>query len=299
MALILSVAVQAEAKKVKLQYQLKAGDQFKYEMSATQDIAQEVMGQSQTTKVNTSSTYDFKVIGVTAAGEFSMSAAMVAYSMSSVTPMGEMKYNSETDTVVPDFAKSSAAALNQYYTFTLSPMGKITGMTAPDGLVDKVTKIAEEQAGGQMQMGGGAAAGVTAEGFQKTMESMIFTFPDGGADLKKPWEQQSTINQMLALKVAAKFELVKASEEANEIKLTAQISQDPSAPPMEMQGMNLTYELLGAKEGTMILDPATGLIKTLDAATTISGTITIDSPQLPSPMSIPMTVNSKEKITKK
>jgi hypothetical protein len=68
---------------------------------------------------------------------------------------------------------------------------------------------------------------------------------------------------------------------------------------MEMQGMNLTYELAGAKEGTMNLDPATGLIKNVDATTSISGNISIDSPQLPSPMSIPMTIRSVEKVVRK
>lgn len=300
MALILSTSMQAEAKKVKLQYLLKAGDQFTYEMSASQDIAQEVMGQSQTTTVATSMTYGFNVTGVTPAGDYLMNAAMVGYSLASNTPMGEMKYNSATDTVVPDFAKTTAATLNELYTFTLSPLGKISDVQAPEGIVEKVNKILESLGDGQMQMGA-AAAGATAsaEGFQKTLEGMIMTFPTGGADVKKPWEEESKTNQMVAFNVKAKFELTKASKSSNEIKITAQIAQDPDSPPMEMQGMSITYELLGAKDGTMLLDPVSGLIMTSDSVTSISGNISIDSPQLPSPMSIPMTIRSTEKIVRK
>jgi hypothetical protein len=193
-----------------------------------------------------------------------------------------------------------AVTLNEYYSFTLSPLGKISDVKVPEGLAEKVQKILESLGGAQMQVGSAAAgASVSAEGFQKTMEGMLLTFPDGGAEVKKPWEEKSKTNQMIAFNVMAKYELVNASKEVNEIKVTAQISQDPDSPPMEMQGMNITYELLGAKEGTLFLDAETGLVNTTETTTSISGTISIDSPQLPSPMSIPMTIRSKEKIVKK
>lgn len=300
MALILSVAVQAEAKKVKLQYQLKAGDQFKYEINLSQETAQEVMGQSQSTTLSYSHTYEFKVIEVTPTGDFAMTVALVTYAMSTATPMGDMKYNSATDSVVPDFAKGSAVSLNEVYSFTLSPLGKITDVKAPDGIVEKVNKAMENLEGAQMQIASASAgAAASAEGFQKTLEGLMITFPSGGAEAKKPWEVESKTNQMISFKVLSKYELMKSSKESNEIKVLAQISQDADSPPMEMQGMNLTFELLGAKDGTLHLDPATGLINSSETITSISGTISIDSPQLPSPMSIPMTIRSTEKIVKK
>jgi hypothetical protein len=300
MALILSVAVQAEAKKVKLQYQLKAGDQFKYEIIDSQDVAQEINGQSQNTAISNSHAYEFKVTEVTPAGDFVMNVAMVSFAMSTTTPMGDMKYNSATDSVVPDFAKSMAVILNEVYSFTLSPLGKITNVKAPDGIVEKMNKIIENLGGAQMQMASGvASAAVTAEGFQKTLEGLIITFPTGGAETKQPWEVESKTNQMISFNVLSKYELMKSSKESNEIKVSAQISQDPASPPMEMQGMNLTFELLGAKDGTLHLDPATGLINSSESITSISGTVSVDSPQLPSPMSIPMTIRSTEKIVKK
>lgn len=300
MALILSVAVQAEAKKVKLQYQLKAGDQFKYEIVVSQDIAQEFNGQSQSTPNSNSRAYEFKVTEVTPAGDFVINVAMVALAISTTTPMGDMKYNSATDSVVPDFAKSVAVSLNEVYSFTLSPLGKITNVKVPDGIVEKVNKIIENLGSAEMQMAAGAAStAVTAEGFQKSLEDLMITFPAGGAEAKQPWEVESKTNQMLSFKVLSKFELMKSSKESNEIKVLAQISQDPDSPPMEMQGMNITYELLGAKDGTLLLDPVTGLISSGETITSISGTLSIDGPQLPSPMSIPMTIRSTEKIVKK
>ncbi|MCX6223514.1 MAG: DUF6263 family protein [Bacteroidia bacterium] len=300
MALILAAAVQAEAKKVKLQYHFKSGDQFKYEMNLSQETAQEVMGQSQITTLSNSHVYEFKVIEVTPAGDFVINVALAAFAMSTATPMGDMKYNSATDTIVPDFAKGMAVSLNEVYSFTLSPLGKITDVKAPEGIVEKVNKAMENLGGVPMQIASASAgASASAEGFQKILEGLMLSFPDGGAELKKPWEVESKTNQMISFKVLTKLELMKSSEEGNVISVKAQISQDPDSPPMDMQGMNLTFELLGAKDGTLLLDQATGLINSAETTTSMSGTISIDSPQLQSPMSIPMTIRSAEKIVKK
>jgi hypothetical protein len=300
MALILSVAFQAEAKKVKLQYLLKAGDTFKYETSLLQETAQEIMGQSQTTTLTTSNVYEFKVLEVTPAGDFLLNVALVSYAMTTTTPMGDMKYNSATDTVVPDYAKVMSLSLNEKYSFTLSPLGKISNVTEPVGLVEKVNKASEAAGASAMGIGAGAAGvAASAAGFQKMLEGLLLPFPEGGTQTKEPWEAQTKTSQMVSFKVAAKYELVSASKETNEIKVTAQISQDPDSPPVEMQGMNITFELLGAKEGKLILDAVTGLIISTEGVTSISGTISLDGPQLPSPMSIPMTIRSTEKIVKK
>ena len=299
LALILSTGMQAEAKKVKLFYQLKAGDQFKYEKSVSQDIVQEMMGQAQNTKAFTSLTYGFNVKEVAVNGDMTMDVALVGFAMSSSNPMGEMKYSSVTDTVVPDFAKSMVVTMNEVYTFILSPLGKISDVKAPDGIVEKVNKVLESLGGVQMQIASGAAAiAAGADGFRQTLEGMIMTFPEEGAQVKTPWEAESKTNLMIAFKTKTKYELVKSSKDSNEIKVTAQISQDPDSPPMEIQGMNITYELLGANDGNMFLDPMTGFINNSEITTSISGTISIDSPQLPSPMSIPMTIRSTEKVTK-
>lgn len=300
-AMVLAIAAPAEAKKVKLQYKLKAGDQFKYEVRTQQDNVQEIMGQTNSTTSTSQSSYGFNVKEVTASGDMVLSVALIEYGLSAVNPggEGEMKFNSLTDTIVPNYAKSMVALLNEYYSFTLSPFGKISNVIAPEGIVEKVNKVVESL-GDQMKMGAQAVgATASAEGFQKTLEGLIISFPEAGAETKKPWELESETNQMVAFKVVSKFEFINSSKDANEIKMTAQVTQKPGTPPMEIQGMNMTFEMVGAKEGSLLLDPLTNLIKTGTYSTSISGTISIDGPQLPSPMSIPMTSLTKETITRK
>ena len=298
--LALTLGMQAEAKKVKLQYKLNAGDEFKYESSSKQDVTQEAMGQTQTTSISNSTTYHFKVTGVGEGGNMTLQAAMVEFSLNTTSPMGEMKYNSATDSIVPEEQKLLSVSLNEYYTFTLSPVGKISEVIAPAGLEEKVKQIADAQGLGQMMsLMGQLNQSTSAEGFQKLLESFFLTFPEDGVEIKKPWEVDAKVSGMMAMQVRSKFELEKASKTTNQIKISATIAQDPDAAPIEMQGMNLTMELNGAKEGTLILDANTGLVVTNDGVTSISGSMSIDSPQLPAPMTIPMTVRSVEKMIRK
>jgi hypothetical protein len=258
-----------------------------------------MMGQSQTTNNNTRMTYDCKVTGVSGSGEMTLEVALVGYAMNLSNPMSEMKYDSETDTSVPDFAKSMAATLKEVYTLTLSPLGAISNVQVPAGLAEKVQKILEEIAGNQMAMATAAGAGVSADAFKQAMEGFFMAFPEDGAQLKKPWEAETKINQMIAFNTKTKMELVKTGAETHEIKVSSQITQDPEAAPMEMEGMTISYHLMGTSDGNLVLDAGTGVVRSTESVTSISGDITVESSQLPEPMSIPMTIRSTEKITRK
>ncbi len=298
-ALTLTLGMQAEAKKVKLEYKLKTGDKFAIERTVNQDITQEVMGNPQTTQATTVFTYEFNVTGV-ANNEIQMDVALVGFAISSVNPMGEVKYNSATDTVVPDFARISVAGMNQAYKVSISPLGVISSCKVPDGLTDKVAKLAESLTGGQMQMAANAAVEAAGEaGFRKTLSEFMIIFPEGGAQAKEPWEVEAKVQQMTSFLAKVKYELAESTKEFNTINVKAVITQDPAMPPMEMQGMTITYEMLGANEGTMKLDANTGLVTTSEVITSMTGTVALDSPQLPSPMTIPVTVRSTDTMKRK
>ena len=299
-ALLAACSFQAEAKKVKLQYQLKAGDQFTYAYTISQEIAQEVMGQSMAYTVETSFVYDFKVKEVNADGNFRLSGTLIEFAMNSVTPQGDMKYNSATDKEIPDFAKMIGLTLNETYLFTLSPLGQITDVVVPDGVEEKIQKAMEsmQDMTGQAMAAAGNNSG-SAEGFSKSIMGFFTGFPVDPVKPKSKWSVQLTVEQMVVFDTATEYTFVSGSETANEIKVVSQITQaDPSAG-MEVQGMSMTYQLSGAKDGKLLLDPATGMINNSEGVTMISGVISVESSQLPAPMTIPMNIKSTEKISRK
>lgn len=297
-ALLSSVALQAEAKKVRLQYQLKPGDQLKFEISSVQEIAQEVMGQSNGMTNSNNMVYELKVVDATAAGIYRIEGKLVELVVNSSNPMAEVKYNSSTDKEVPEAAKINAMTLNETYTFSLSPNGEITDIQPPEGLVEKVQKELDNLQGamGQISMAQNPAS---PEAFGKTMEKLFIKLPVTELKAKSTWEGEEKIEQMVVLNTKTSCTLVKVGAETNDIEVKTQITQaDPSAS-MEIQGMALTYQLSGTGAGTYNLDSKVGTLVTATMVTTISGAINIEGAQLPEPMSIPMAIKSTEKVTRK
>jgi len=294
-----TVAYQAEAKKVTLKYQLKAGEEFSLVMAVSQETTQDLMGQTQTQAVSTTLTYHFKVLEQLANGSFRMEGSLAEYIMDNNGMMGEMKYNSTTDKEVPEFAKSTAMQLNEKFQFTLSPIGVISDVKAPEGLSQKIKEAMGETGELAAQMSNAVAEQGTADGFAKSISGLFLPFPEAAVAAKKPWSQETSMEQVVSLKTVNEYSLTKASRESNEIGVKSSITMGNADSSMELQGMTMSFDLSGGKTGAYSLDPATGLIKTSEGVTTISGVVSIESSQLPAPMSIPMSVKSTEKIMRK
>jgi hypothetical protein len=300
--LFCSFAFQSEAKKVKLQYQLKAGDQFKLEMNISQDIVQESSGQSQNSKSFKSNTYEFKVTNVSQSGDMELNAVQVAFAIeSSGVQFGDMKYNSSSGAAVPDFAKDQAAVLNEIYSFTLSPLGKITNIKIPEGILEKIKKIMEDSGAGKLGFDTDEAGKAFDEqGFGRILNLFFMTFPAGEAEADVPWEVETEGNPRLMLsKFVSNYSLTKSSGDINEIRVMAKISPDNMIPPKERFGMKFSFDFTGDKMGTLLLDPLTGLIRNAEAITSLQGAMVINSPQMQAPTKIPMTMRATERVITK
>jgi hypothetical protein len=299
LALLGTVAFQAEAKKVTLKYQLKAGEEFSLTMAVQQETTQDLMGQTQTQAVTTSLTYHFKVLEQLADGNARLEGALTEYIMDNNGMMGEMKYNSTTDKEVPEFAKSTALMLNEKFLFTLSPLGVISDVKAPEGLAEKIKEALGEAGELAAQMSNAVGEQGTADGFAKSMSGLFLPFPEAAVATKKPWTQETSMEQIVSLKTVNEYSLTKASKESNEVGIKSSITMGNAESTMEMQGMTMSFDLSGGKTGNYSLDAVSGLITTAETVTSISGVVSIESSQLPAPMSIPMSVKSTEKITRK
>jgi hypothetical protein len=288
----------SEAQKVKLQYHLQAGDVFKYEVNFIQESESEIMGQIQNMHNSGSNQFNFKVDSVLPSGDMVLRAANVSFALSIVMPTGEMKFNSATDSVIPAFARIPIMALNQYYSFNLSPSGKISNLKAPKGLAEKLESAVSQLGTLTLGMGDILGANLGPDGFLKSMEGAFMNFPEGYTEPNIPWEDDSEINIIASQKIHYNYQLLNSGTDRNEIKVSAQITMNRDKAPVELMGMKMTYDLAGTKEGRIILDAATGLMTQSENTTLINGRISIDGPELPSSMVIPMKIRMVDKLTR-
>ncbi|MFO7617874.1 MAG: hypothetical protein R6V75_11545, partial [Bacteroidales bacterium] len=131
-------SVNAEAGKIKLAYDLKAGDQFKLEAVQQQTTEQEVMGQVQGMSSELTAQYDFRVVKVDKEGKMTLEVLLSRFAFSARNPMMEMDFDSAGDKETPELARPFLLVLNQVYTFNLEPVGTVSGLVGPEGLEERV-----------------------------------------------------------------------------------------------------------------------------------------------------------------
>jgi hypothetical protein len=289
----------AEAKKVRLEYKLEPGKDYTYLVSMKQEIAQEVMGQSQITTTRFETKYILNVTERTDDGNFLIEEKVVSMKMGIESPFVNLDYDSESGEEPPADLAAFTRTINIPVKFLLTPQGVIKEVTDAKEYL-QIMEDALANVDGPMQQMVSAMASQTAseEGLKKQISGIFFKFPDGKIKVGSPWTEETSDNlQMIRFKNNIENLLVSADKEKAVIKQSVDIQQ-MDMDGMEMEGMTMNYEMSGRKEGGIEVDISYGMVRTADSVTDITGVISIESPQLPTPMSIPMSIKMTESLKK-
>jgi hypothetical protein len=294
-AIITSATVQA--KKVELKYNLNIGQEIVFSHTLKQELAQEVMGQLQAMENLMVSKYKFKVLEVRADGNFLIEEKVIAMKLVMENDYMNLDYDTESGEDAPAGLEFYNKILNIPFSFLLSPQGEIIEMIG----IDKYIETIQESLGAigdgpeQQLIAGLAAQNTSEEGLRGQTGAIFFKYPKGKTKVGSSWSDESESTQMVKFKNSIENTLVEAGKEKASIKQTVKIDQLPMEG-VEVQGMTMNYELSGKKQGGCEVDVKTGLLLKADAVTEISGVISIESPQLASPMSMPMTIKMTETL---
>jgi len=294
---VLFSANAVHAKKVILKYKLEKGAEFTLVHTMEQEITQEVMGQSQVIESIYSTRYVFKVLKIDADGNYLIEEQVDGMTMKMENEFMNLDYDSDDGKEAPEVLKSLSDGLHIPVTFLLSPQGKVIEVIDAEEYVALMQKALGSDGNPMASVVTGMASQLTSiEGIKNQLDGFFFNYPAGKTKVGKTWEEESQSTQMVKFKNIVTNTLVEADKEKATIKQAVQITQMESSEGMEMQGMMMTYELSGRKESGNQIDLDTGIISKVDAVTEISGIVSIESPQLPTPMSIPMTIKLTETI---
>lgn len=293
-AITFSLALQA--KKVELRYTLEKGFEISFELTSTQEIAQEVMGQSQSTQTSQVMVTKFKVMEITPDGNYLMTRVIIKVKIVVSSPYGDMEF--DTDNMGDDnpLAGSYSWLTETPLEFVMSPSGEILEVKDADKIAEE---FADKTSGGgpESQMIAALAAQFTSEdGLKQSLNMLLLKYPTAKVKVGKPWETVSEMKQMISFVNTSTTMVNEINGDFASLTQNVKIEQEEGDNMMEMQGMEMEYELSGDKQGVYEIDLKTGLIVKGEGITTITGIISIDSPQFPAPMSIPMTIKSTETI---
>jgi len=300
LVLLLSItfSMTVQAKKVNLRYTLEKGFEVSFKLTSVQEIVQELMGQSQSTQNKQILFVTFKVLDVDQDGNYTMSRLIPRVKILASYPSGDMEFDTDNVEDSNPMADSFVWLTETPTEFVMSPEGNILKVIDSEKIADEfVKKFSGEGVESQMIMAM-ASQFTTEDGLKQSLGSFLLKYPDKKVKVGQPWESVSEMKLLISFKNTASTKIKEMNKVTATLSQSVMIEQSEVDNVIEMQGMEMEYELSGEKQGSYEVNLETGLIIHGEESATISGLISVDSPQLPAPMTIPMTIKSSETISR-
>ncbi|MCK5821358.1 MAG: hypothetical protein KAH17_05715 [Bacteroidales bacterium] len=295
----LTVSTTIQAKKVRLHYALEKGFEISFELSSTQEIAQELMGQSQMAGNKQVMAITYKVLDITSEGNYQMMRVITKVKILLTSPMGDMEFDSENYDENNPLSSSLAWLTETPLEFVMSPAGEILEVKNAEKIADEFAQKFSG-AGPESQIVMALASQFASEdGLKQSVRMVLLQFPDKKVKVGTPWETISEVKQMISFVSTTSTMVNETNDNVASLTQNAKVEMGGEGDnTVKMQGMEMEYELSGSKQGAYEIDLATGLIIKGGSSTTISGIISIDSPQIPAPMTIPTTIKTTETVSR-
>lgn len=279
-----------------LQLKLAKGKTYYQKTVVDQHITQTVMGQPQVIDIAIGTGMKLDVLDVDATGNMRIQYTLIWCMSKQTGAMGTLSYDSAQQATPPAGTESLAAFLNQSYVVKLSPKGRVLDVNGIEQMKAAVQKKLPPGAEAG-PMGNVAATFLDKQGVKEMTEGQMAIYPDKPVESGQSWSEKRVLKAGFGRIEESQWTLQKQEAGVATIALTATIRSDPSAPPMDAQGMKLRFDMSGSGEGTIRIVEATGLIQMEQDHQQLKGEIKVgDSAQGPPMMAIPSTFETKSKV---
>jgi hypothetical protein len=279
-----------------LRLNLEKGDTFTQVVTTDQDITQEVMGQKQAIQQVVVMTYDYEVVDVSSADQYTVQMTFGRI-QSSMQSMGQtMVYDSDSPPDAPNPAFDAyQAMIGKTLTITLRSNGKVEKLEGTDELIDAILG-ASPGAAGSAEMRAAMKEQYGDEALASMLQQSIAMFPDEPVAVGKSWTREMEITSMMPLDLKVTWTLEGVTSNGYKLGVAGEMVTPSDAKPRAMGMIPMQMRLSGTQSGTITLDRETGWAKSGALKQLINGTLSPEpAAGMPAEMqgaSWPMTVKS-------
>lgn len=280
---------------VLLRYDLEAGKNYPSSLEVEQTIKQNIMGTEQNVDSKQLMEMDMQVDDVED-DLTNMSIMYTRIAMVQTTPMGEMKYDSDSLSAedAPGALMGYAALVDNGFTITFDEKGKIQDVSGLDRMIENIIdnmniedpaqkaetlKIVKQQ--------------FDADALTAQMQNSFAIYPDEEINIGDTWDMNQAITTPFPMQITSTYTLTDYDDEYAYLAVDSKIKSDGESP-MQNAGMTMNITLSGDQSGTMKVERKSGMIKESSIIQKASGTIDMTAPQQ---VSWPIELDTKVKVT--
>lgn len=297
--LALAASFSAEAKKVQLQYALQKGDRFAYEIHTLQSVDQEVMGEARESLMDMTQVIQVEVVEVREDGFYELALNLSQLRISGSGIPGDVAFDSQAGNLPSILQDAMGVMETEPISLIMDQKGRVDQIRFPEGILDLVSGLADPT-NPEFQL---LAPVLQQWGAESSLMQAVAGFlpvypPQKKIKTGRAWESQSSLDQMVSFGISTRTMVSEVRDQEIILSQQSAISVNEDTKSMEVNDVQMDYDLNGEKNASLTLDSQSGLLLISESVTTISGVIRISSDQIPEPFAIPLLINSTEKVRK-
>lgn len=260
------------SKPLLLEMNMIEGKEFTMETSTNTIVDIVVMGQQQKSLATQSTETKFNVQNLMPNGDVALKSTIINMSNTNDSAQGSTTYDSknveESDEAMVTLMQP---LIGHEMNIVMNKSGQLIKFEQED-VIEKMFAHADETM---------MAAKATLEGQfgEEGMKSMIQglgnVLPNKAVKKGDTWTKEREVKTMMVLLVNSTYTLTERKDGKAYISVVGTTKTDPTAAPVEMMGMEMSYIMSGPIKGTLVVDEKTGWTIKSDIEQVMKGTMKI------------------------
>ncbi len=289
---ILTMTILPLSSQAQLRYKLKVGQKYGLKQSTTQDIVQNIQGMSQTIKNTIGGD-----IGITIkskdAGVYTSDMVFETLLFKMESTMFSMSYDSTDENQEENvISKAFDAIVGYSFKMKFDELGNIIEVTG----FDELAKVIAEKYGSDTNSLNMAQESIKGqfsdESMKQNLRSMLLVYPKEKLSIGTNWSNEVQTQGAMPMLSKYNYKVSALNGSVVEISGTGTMATEEGFS-QEQNGMTQHFNLSGSVNLNTSIDAKTGWPKKMTQNQDVEGVVAVESPQLPAPMEIPMTIKSK------
>ncbi len=288
----LVLAWMVQSQKVNLKLNLENGKTYNQHMKSVSSIAQEVAGQKMNIQMEINGNISYTV----SSSENEVYDLIVRYESLDMTmelPMkGKVTFSSQNKELTDPASKILSTLAGSSFRVKMTDKGEVKEVIGLDSLLSKILTSSAEVPQAQVeQLKAQINGAYGAQSFKKNFAMISGAFPVNPVEVGESWTNETSIENIMSMKMTSKFTLVSADAQFYQIDSESTLNSVNNS--LEAKGMKMSYDLHGAMKASLILHKNSGWTQKAEMEQTIEGAIQMEqTPQMPDGMKIPMSIHT-------
>ncbi len=285
--------------KIALKLNLEQGKSYLMGYQTDMKMNQKIMGMSIDVKMKIDMDLLFKTIGYDKDSNYIMETTYQSMNYKMNAQGQDIEFGTDKTSKDSIMSKVFSSFKGKTFTITFSKYGKIIDVQGIDSIMTSFfndnyftdsTKINEIKELFGKNFG--------EESIKNNFSSFFGYFPEKEVSIGEKWNNNTSIKTMFALNIDNQYQLIDNKNELYNIGIQSNIKTDSKNSTMEVQGMQMKFNMKGTQTGFIKLDQKTGWIKESEIKQKIVGDASMSKSEIPGGgnFSIPYTIESTTKI---